>query len=520
MKATKKIVSLLLAAATLLSLAACGKTNNDPVKSGGSQSTSVSTGGETVKERLIIADSDTLTQTDPQTNNSIYNRRVYEMTHDTLVNYNPTTGETYAGLAKSWDVSDDNLEYTFHLNEGVKFHNGDDCTAEDVVYTFERARNSSVLESTIANLEKVEAVDPNTVKMTMSKANVEWLITLSMNALVILDKDAIDADPDKGTMVGTGPYVFTEWMPGDYVLVTRNDNYFGELPKSKEIMYKRVPEASARVIALQTGEVDVCLEVPAIEATHVSDAKNCQLVQLASTKTMYAGLNVSGVNKDVLDVRVRQAFNYATDPETLILAMTEGYGQPAHGVIPSNVWGYYDGVKTYTYDVEKAKQLLAEAGHPDGIDITLTYKASNSAGLFEVLQDMWGKAGIRLTLSTDDGTVASEQLRANTYDIYASQISMTALGEYLMEFWHSSSSANRTKTAEPELDAMIEEVQTISDPTERKAKFAEISQYLTDYAAMIPFYVDTLLIGVRDNVDGLVLYGTGRHEFTYAYATE
>lgn len=509
----KKVLSLLLALVMALSLVACGEKEPDDKQPEGEK---------TIKECLVIGDASTLSETDPMANNSTYNRRIYEMTHDTLVNYNLSTGELSAGIAKDWEVSPDGLEYTFYLQEGVKFHNGNDCTAEDVVFSFERGKETSTLKTVLKAMEKVEAIDEHTVKMTLSVNNVEFLIGISNNSMVMLDKEALDADPEEGGMIGTGPYVFTDWVPDDYVLLERNDNYWGEQPKSKQIKYRKIPEASARVIAVQTGEIDVCMEVPAIEASHVADAEGVNLLQLPTTKLVYAALNVSeNGNPAAQDVRVRQALNYATNPADIIVALTEGYGQPANGVIPQGLWGYSDSLKGYTYDVEKAKQLLAEAGYNESnpLEISFSYNASSFPGMFELLQAQWAEAGVKLTLSADNSTVTKEQLANRTYDIYQTQVLCTSIGD-LNVIWHSTSGSNRTLTADPTLDAMLDEALTITDKDERLAKYAAISQYLTDGAAMIPLYIDTLLFGVRDGVEGLELYGNGRHVLSYAYAVE
>lgn len=472
-----------------------------------------------IKECFVIGDSQTLSQTDPMANNSAYNRRIYEMTHDTLINYDLNTGLFSPGIAKSWDISDDGLTYVFHLQEGVKFHNGDDCKAADVVYSFERAKDTSTLKTALKSLVSVEAVDDYTVKMVLSANNVEFLIGISNNSMVMLDKAAVDADPEKGGMIGTGPYIFKDWVPDDYVLLERNDNYWGEKAISKQIKYRKIPEAAARVIALQTGEIDLCLEVPAIEVSTLENAKGVKLIELPSTKILYAALNVSGYNKDLLDVRVRKAFNYATDRETIKMAISEGYGKDALGVIPPALWGFSDAVQDYTYDVEKAKALLAEAGYPNGLTISISYPETTLPGLYEILQAMWAKAGINLTLSTNVSTVASAQLKTKEYDIYATQVLCTSIGD-LNVIWHSTSGSNRTLTNDPVLDAMLDEALTITDRDQRLAKYATISQYLTDSAAMIPFYIDTLLFGVRDGVEGYELYGNGRHVLTYCYAMQ
>lgn len=508
----KKVLSLLLALVMALSLVACGEKEPDDKQPDAEVK---------YKECFVIGNGSTLSETDPMNNNSTQNRQIYEMTHNTLVNYNLNTGEISAGLAKDWDVSDDGLVYTFYLEEGVTFHNGEPCTAEDVVFSFNRARESATLKASLKAIESVEAVDEHTVKMTLSVNNVEFLIALTNNSVVVLSEAALAADPEKGGMIGTGPFMMTEWIPKDYVLLTRYEDYFGELPKSKQIKFRSIPEGSARVIALQNGEIDLCLELPAAEAAHVSDTAGCKLLQMPSTKMVYAAMNISGYNQDVLDVRVRQALNYATNPADIITVMTEGYGQPCNGVIAPALWGYSDSVKAYTYDVEKAKQLLAEAGYNESnpLEISFSYSAKSFPGMFEVLQAQWAKAGVNLTLSADTSAVYKPQLTDLTYDIYQTNCLCTSIGD-INVFWHSTSASNRTRTADPELDKMLEEALTITDKEERLAKYAVISQHLTDNASMIPLYIETLLIGMGDSVDGLELYGNGRHVFSYAYAVE
>ena len=308
------------------------------------------------------------------------------------------------------------------------------------------------------------------------------------------------------------------WAPDDYVLLTRNEGYFGELPKSKQIKYRMISETSARVIALQTGEIDICMEVPAIEAPHVADAEGCKLIELPSSKLAYVALNVSGANEALMDIRVRQALQHATDTATIITSMTEGYGQPANGFIPPAVWGYCADLKGYDYDIEKAKQLLADAGYADGLNLSLLYKKASFPGMFELLEAQWSKVGVTLTIDTDDSSLVSDKLREKKYDMYMSQFLTTSPGE-INQMWLGSSSSNRTLINDETLNTMLTDALTISNPDERLAKYAEIGQYINDTAAMIPLYIETMLFGVRDNVEGAKLLGNGRHELTYAYAT-
>ncbi len=527
MKSTciKKAISLSLALLILLSSVACGNpsskgtsaesTSNTPAAP--AESTAPSTKEVTYKDRVVIANSATLAKLDPHSNNTEVNGQLYELTHNTLVTCDYNKNEIIGELAYEWEQPD-NLTYIFKLREGITFHNGDPFTAEDVIYSLNRAAGSSYQMPKLKDIASMEAVDDYTLKITLSQANADFLINLCTPNLSIVCQSAIEADDKKGVSVGTGAYVMTEWVPDDYTLVTRNDNFWGELPITKEIVYRKYAEESARVIALQTGEVDICMDVPYIEASHVSDSKGCSLLQIPSTMLIYVALNASGFNSDLANAKVRQALNYATDTDSLILAMTEGYAQPAHGIIPTNVWGYSSDVSAYSYDVEKAKALLTEAGYPNGLDVSFTYNKSIYPGLYELLQAQWAQAGINLTLNTDDGTVRSQQLKEKNYDMTVANWSFAATGTDLSGMWSSTSGSNRTLTKDPKLDAMLDKALMELDETKREAMYAELSQYVTDNAAVIPMYIKTLMYGVGDTVDGYTFYGNSRHEFTYVTA--
>ena len=507
----KRVISLILALIMGLSLVACGeKPTDDP-----------NAGEGTYKERIVIANSGVLNNLDIQNNNDLYNQHVYGLTHNSLVNFDTETKTAVPELATSWEKN--GLEITFHLREGVKFHNGEAFTADDVIYTYTRGMDFSFQQTKLKYIEKMEAPDPYTLVITLNQPNAEFVENLSSNNLGILCQKAVEADPDKGCMVGTGAFMLTEWNPDEDVLVTRFDEYWDDLPKTKEIQYRKIGEASARVISLQTGEIDICLDVPAIEAPTVSDAAGCDLVQIPGTKMVYLALNHSdGGHPAVKDKRVRQALNYATNTSDIIIAMTEGYASPANGLIPSSMFGYDPDVKTYGYDLEKAKSLLAEAGYgpSNPLEIKMVYKGSQFPGLYEVLQAQWALAGVNLILESDDSTTTSDIVRTKKYDMYQSNWNWSTTCLSLSSLWHSTSGNNRTLTYDAQLDQMLDAATNEMDEAVREKLINEISAYLSEHAAMIPLYIDTLLTGVRENVENPGLVYTQRHDFTYVCAKE
>ena len=526
----KRALSLTLALLMVLALVACGgdkpsSTSSSPSNSSTSSAPSASSTSTPTdvkyKERIVIVNSMVMTEEDPPKTNTAMNSHIYYMRHNTLIGRNKVTSEFYPELAYEWNISDDGLVYTFKLRNDVKFHNGADFTAEDVIYSLEHAAQSSYQAAKLADIEKVDAVDEYTLKITLSAINSEFLSHLAAGYLSIICKEAVDADPDHGYKIGTGPYIQTEWVPDDHVTLTRNENYWGEMPKTKVIEYRKVSEAAARVIGLQTGEYDICLAVSASDVPHVEADEDCTMVTLPGINLHYLGINtISETNPALQDVRVRQALNYATNHEDLVIAMTEGYGDVPHGVIPQGAYGYSDKVNAPTYDIEKAKALLAEAGYPNGITLSLTTNAANWPGVFELLQAMWAPAGINLTLDTDDATIRLEHLRAKTYDLLSTNMTFTETNTVLYNIWGSTSGSNRSLIKDPYIDDMLTKALRQTDEAKVLEIYAELSQYLVNTNGIIPLYIAPVLYGVNKNLEGGELGYAASVDLSYAYVVE
>ncbi|MGF7015203.1 ABC transporter substrate-binding protein [Ornithinibacillus bavariensis] len=310
---------------------------------------------------------------------SIY---VTNQIYDTLVRYVEENTEVKPALATEWNVTDDGLVWTFQLRDDVKFHDGTDFTAEDVVYNFERWTTSAEFtyygymfgasEDDMGGIiEKVEATGDYEVQITLSEPNAPFLQTLAMPPFGIASPDAIEEHGDNyfKNPIGTGPFVFKEWVPDDSITLTKNEDYFGEVAKIDKVIFRVIPDNGARFMELQAGTIDIMegLNPQDIATAEGDDA--LQIIRRPSMNVSYMAMNMDK-GGPMSDKLVRQAINMAINKDELI-ALYEGVGKEAKNPIPPSLWGFNDDIEPYAYDVEKAKALLAEAGYADGFDITL-----------------------------------------------------------------------------------------------------------------------------------------------------
>jgi len=297
---------------------------------------------------------------------------------DTLVEFKTGTTEIVPALATSWDVSDDNLTYTFHLREGVKFHDGTPMNADAVVFSLDRQLSEDHAYHEYGPWKywlnymgmsdivgSITAKDDMTVVFNLQKPEAPFIANLAMDFAGIVSPTAYMADPEgfSSNPVGTGPFKFVSWTKDSDIVLDRNEDYWEDVYLDRLIL-KVIPDATARWLALQKGEVDV-IDFPAADDLPAMAADpDVELIQQSGMNVGYLALN--NEKKPYDDKRVRQAMNYAIDRDEIIEAVYGSAGQVAKNPIPPNVWSYNDDIEPYPYDVEKAKALLAEAGYADG----------------------------------------------------------------------------------------------------------------------------------------------------------
>lgn len=382
----KKQASIILAALLAVSLTACsgGKTETPATTAAGETSAATeaasTAGGDNTAvspdNDFVIALQADATHLDPHVSGNGVSNTITNSMYETLVWFDENL-ELKPLLAKSWTVSDDGLDYTFVLNEGIKFHDGEPFNAESIVANYERAKSDSSLRlaSQTAMWDSVTVDSEYQVTIHLKEPNNTFLNKLaqvrivSPKAIKELGKDGLAKQS-----AGTGPFILSERVDGGYTKMVRNENYWQDGPKVDTLTWRVVPEDGARVAMLQTGEADIISPLPAIQVDKLKDDASLDVLNLGGLTYRYATLNknytLADGRKPLDDVRVRQAMNYTFDSEAYTQVVFQGYASVPTSLFASSV-PYYAEQTPYTADVEKAKSLMSEAGYSDGFPINI-----------------------------------------------------------------------------------------------------------------------------------------------------
>lgn len=382
----KKQASIILAALLAVSLTACsgGKTETPATTAAGETSAATeaasTAGGDNTAvspdNDFVIALQTDATHLDPHVSGNGVSNTITNSMYETLVWFDENL-ELKPLLAKSWTVSDDGLDYTFVLNEGIKFHDGEPFNAESIIANYERAKSDSSLRlaSQTAMWDSVTVDSEYQVTIHLKEPNNTFLNKLaqvrivSPKAIKELGKDGLAKQS-----AGTGPFILSERVDGGYTKMVRNENYWQDGPKVDTLTWRVVPEDGARVAMLQTGEADIISPLPAIQVNKLKDDASLDVLNLGGLIYRYATLNknytLADGRKPLDDVRVRQAMNYAFDSEAYTQVVFQGYASVPTSLFASSV-PYYAEQTPYTADVEKAKSLMSEAGYSNGFPINI-----------------------------------------------------------------------------------------------------------------------------------------------------
>ncbi len=295
---------------------------------------------------------------------------VYSNVFEGLTRFGPD-GSVNPGLAESWEISDDGLTYTFNLRSGVAFHDGTTMDADDVVFSLDRARGEESVNAQKAlfgGIESVEAVDANTVKVTLSAANGSFLFNMAWGDAVIVAPESIETI--KTNPVGTGAFKFSNWVQGDEIELVRNDSYWGDAAALETATFKFISDPTAAFASVMAEDVDVFYNYPAPENLPQFEADARFKVLFGSTE----GETILSTNNKMPpfdDVRVRQAVAHAIDRQAIIDGAMFGLGTPIGTHFAPHNPDYIDLTGNSNYDPDKARALLAEAGYADGFTTTL-----------------------------------------------------------------------------------------------------------------------------------------------------
>lgn len=495
----KKLLTLILCLAMVLTVfVGCSST---PATEEGASASGDAAQGEAAdseyKDTLVFAMNTDVQSMDPQIQNDTTSEQVVKMLYNTLLKFQDD-GTVVGDLAESWSVSEDKLTWTFNLKQGVKFHNGKELTSADVKATFDRALNAEAggLRTTeiIKMFTAVEAPDPYTVTITTDGPYGPMESLMCNMSLGIMDADYIEQyGLDLGTSAegenGTGPFKVVSWERDQEIVVERFDDYFGTPAKLQTVVYTIIPEAASRVIALETGEVDV-IDKPTDEdlARLEADTENFTVLR---KPTISQRLFRFGCNDPIIsNTKVRQAIVYAIDRQAIIDALFTGSGYPSTAPLAPVTFGYSD-LGEIEQDLELAKSLLAEAGYPDGFDtkIVTTERYQNGIELAEIISQQLAEIGINAEIEVWEWSALSASWNGITADEFDQPIFIMGAGPSMRDadgglrglYTTSETGLNDRNYgfySNAEVDALIEQGMQETDQQKRVEIYKEAMEIL------------------------------------------
>jgi len=434
---------------------------------------------------------------------------------ESLVTVNPDTLEAVGLLAESWDVNADASVYTVHLRDGVTWSDGEPLTADDVRFSYEmymnEAAGSQRVSDLMAKIDSMEVVDDQTITFNLTGTYVDFAIdsltlgVLAEHVWADVDPAAMAQDPgstgtDPSRVVGTGPFLFSEWVVEDHATAVRNDNYWNGAPYLDEFIYKVVPDQAAGVAQLQTGEIDYFEGVPESSLAEFEGNSDVTIVEYPTVNFTYYGLNLD-TSKTTLfqDKEVRQALFYALDREAMIESIRFGHGEVAVGTMPTLSWAYNpDAIEeTYPYDPDKAMQLLDDAGWTVGSDgvrekdgqrlaFTMYTNAGNQVreSYLTVLQEYWAEIGVEMTPQLEPFPSLVERI-TETFDFEAFllgfQWDVTPDQSAMMSCDAAGGNGfNSTSYCNEEVDALLQEALNETDRDRRIELYTEYQNIVVD----------------------------------------
>lgn len=426
-------------------------------------------------------------------------------------------GNVIPYIAESWEFVDD-VTIDFKIRQGITFHDGSKCTAEDVAYSINRAINSAYVAYIIDYANDAEVLDEYTVRLNLKAPFLGSLVNLTVPFTAIVPKAVVEADPEGFAEhpIGCGPYEFVEWSHGSYCKIKAYDNYFLGKAKTENITFRIIPEAAQRTIALENGEVDLVYDFAVNDIAIINDNPDLQLYQNESVTTWYLALNN---NDEILsNAKVRQAIAKAINSQEIIDSVLYGAGSPANSLIPPAVIGYPGEDMPYVaQDIDGAKALLAEAGYPDGLNLKLAVAEDvTRVAVCQVIQAQLAKANINVEIEVCDPSTYT--FRANDGEfqmMFFFWICAAGHGDYQMySLCHSSqqgAAGNRSFYSNPEADKLIMAARQTTDEAVATENYRKLEAILDVDMPTIELLYTKLNVGAGKNVVDFVMDRAGYH---------
>jgi peptide/nickel transport system substrate-binding protein len=470
---------------------------------------------------LVMIIESSPTNLDPRVGIDAYSERIDNLLFDDLLDRDEHLN-VKPGLADRWDIPNP-LTYVFHLHPGVKFHNGAPLTSRDVKWTFDSLLQGKIRSTKAAVyhfVDRVDAPDDATVVFHLKEPFATLLWNLSDGAMGIVPYGSLGEISQQP--VGSGPFRFVSAEPDKDVVVERNPDYWHDPPRLQRVRFMVVPDSTTRALELRKGSAD--LEINALTPDMVVTLErepNLDVLRGPGTVLQYMGFNFR--DPILKDVRVRQALAYAIDRRPMLQYLWRGFAQPADSILPTQSWAYTNKIRTYSYDPQRAREILDAAGYRavNGVRFHLLMKTStdeNTRLMVAVLQQQLRDVGIQLDIRTYEFATFFSDISKGEFQLYSLRWVGGNEDPDIFEYaFHSNkftpNGANRSFYRNPRVDALIDKALAELDQSKRAELYGEIQRILAeDLPSFNLWYLDNVLVHTK-RVKNLSLNPPGNYDF-------
>ena len=428
-------------------------------------------------------------------------------------------GELVEAIAEKYEISDEATVYTFTLRDGVKFHNGNTVTAEDVKYSIERCADTSngePLVSAYSIVESVNIVDEKTVEIVLSEPDTEFLAYMT-TAIVPKDYDKLETAP-----IGTGPFKYVSRNPQENIVLEKNEEYWGEKAHLDKVEFRIVADADMLVTNLKGGSIDMAARLTFLQAAELKEGFHIE----EGTMNLVQALYLNHAVKPLDDEKVRKALCYAIDPENIMMMIADGKGVRVGTSMYPGLKKYYDKSFSayYEQDYEKAKGLLKEAGYADGFDLEITVCSADQPHVdtAQVIAEQLKNIGVRVTIKPIEWEAwleevyAGREFQSTVVGVDASNLSARAM----LERFTSEDSGNFINFNDAEYDEIFAQAIATTDEEEQVALYKELEKILAERAANVYIQDMANLVAISDEFDGYTFYPLYVQDMSKIYAIE
>ena len=498
-KSLKPLTAVFCAAALTLGLAACSGGNTSADTGSASDTESASSAGQEAagsdsasgRTDLNLRISDAFSTVDPHNlslnSDIMLSRQIYEPLY--WIN---DEGEEIPMLATEYSISEDGLTWTFQLREGVTFQNGDPLTAQDVVYSYERCFDNAYMQEKVEAIDSVTAPDDSTVEMHLKYQFSPLMEKIA--AIGIVSQSFAEANMDDQGLLGfnacgTGAYSVKEAIPDVSITLEAYSGYWGGEASIKTLNFEQITDETTAVTAFEAGEIDV-MSIPSANWTQISESGQYNTDSRPSNHVVYLIFNTEAAPFD--NRELRQAIAYAINREDIIAVAADGPADPATSLATSYMLGYTEDHMTYEYDPEKAKELLAEAGYPDGLDIgsMKTMSGSYFEKVMQVVQSQLAEIGITSTIEGMDGNSLVEDCITGNFTLADMGQNLSLDYDFLKTYFNEEyiNGLNMARVSDSQIQELFEQGASTTDREERLAIYQEIEDLTQELCAYVPLY--------------------------------